>query len=759
MSEPAPTIVTGEVTDVVFENEDTGYAVLRIRPDRDSTWLTLTGVLFGLEVGARIRAEGKIVKHDKYGSQLNVARYEEQRPSSTKGMVAYLRSQFEGVGEKLAAKIVDHFGEKTYEVLDADPDRIGEVSGVGKKKALSIAKAWHGRRAMREAITFLQGYGVPPGQVVKLFRHYGDNTVPLVKTNPYRLADEVVGIGFKTADRIAGSLGLPKDSPDRARAAVLYLLAEAGGQGHLMLPEEEVVRRARSLGIQEAAIRSILELLVEERDLYREAAPPGGDASRVVAPGARWDRRGPALYLPRAYLDERSVAQILTEQIALPDVLEDPADAVDRAAKRVGLELGDQQRSAVILALTSRVSIITGGPGVGKTTIVRLLVDLLRARDAEVLLAAPTGRAAKRLSEATHREAKTIHRMLGFDPMTREFLHHEDEPLEVDHLVVDECSMVDVGLAAALLAALPPDAGLTLVGDADQLPSVGPGDFFRAVCAQEQIPVTRLDQVFRQRDGSRIVEGAHRINGGQLPVFDPPGAGGEFFFVEREDPEQVAEVITTLVSSRIEAAYGFDPLLDVQVLTPMHKGAAGAENLNRVLGAALNPTPPSTLERGGKTWRVGDRVVCVKNDYEKNVFNGDLGFLIAIDTKNTKLVVRVDGRDVDFGFDDLNLLLPAWATTVHRAQGGEHKAIVLALTTQHQPMLQRNLLYTAVTRARNLCVIVGSARALARAVANGSQSDRCSWLEERLRASAKAAAAGALGVDHAGERRSGADEP
>ncbi|MFG0320281.1 MAG: AAA family ATPase, partial [Planctomycetota bacterium JB042] len=604
------------------------------------------------------------------------------------------------------------------------------------------------------AATFLAEYGVGPGQVARVFRHYGDATVGLVKSNPFRLADDVKGIGFKTADRIARSLGIPRDAPERARAAVLYLLGEAGGQGHLLLPLDVLVRRVVALDVDEAAARSALEALAEEREVVVEDEPPappaaaprvpdedadGGDEPEIVpvddgSASSVWDRRGPAVYSRRVHFEEDVVATLLAARAAKDGDPEQALRKVRWRAAGTGLELAPEQEEAVAAALTHRVAVVTGGPGVGKTTIVRLLVEEVVSRGADVSLAAPTGRAAKRLSEASGREASTVHRLLRFDPFSNRFTHHHDDPLPCDHLIVDECSMLDVPLASALLDALDDRARLTLVGDADQLPSVGPGDFFRAVCGAGTLPVTRLTKVFRQREGSRIVEGAHDVNRGVFPTFDPPGAGGEFYFVEKDDPSAVAEMIRALVCDRIPEVYGLDARVDVQTLTPMHKGASGAENLNAVLGAALNPTPAATLKRGERVLRTGDRVVQVRNDYDKGTFNGDQGFVVDIDERKRSAIVVIDGREVKYEGDDVGMLLPAWATTVHRAQGGEHKAVVLALTGQHFPLLRRNLVYTAITRARQLCVVVGSRRALERAIRTESTNDRYSWLEERLRA-------------------------
>lgn len=753
--------LVGEVRDVLFENADNGYAVIRLGVRGRTEPVTVTGTLFGLAPGSRVRISGNYRDHPRFGRQLLALRHEEILPRSVDGMVGFLSSQFRGIGPKLAERIVETFGERTYEVLDADPGAIGGVPGVGKKKAEMIGSQWEARKGIREAATFLAGYGVGPGQVARVFRHYGDATVGLVRSNPYRLADDIAGIGFRTADRIAQNLGIPKDSEERARAGVLYLLGEASAQGHLLLPVDELARRAGELELDEVLVRDALERLAAERAVFVEDSAPGAEKGAVVREVADavesdgpyeprpasvpWNRLGPVAYLRRFHIDEKMVASMLRERAGAGSDRSGRADldvAIDRAAERAGIAPTLEQKEAVRTALLSGVGVLTGGPGTGKTTITRILVDLLAERVAEVRLAAPTGRAAKRLSEATGRPASTIHRLLGFDPFTNAFIHGEDEPLDLDHLVVDECSMMDVPLAAALLRALPERAGLTLVGDADQLPSVGPGDFFRAVCASDSVPVVRLHTVFRQKEGSKIVAGAHAVNQGRFPGFDSHRQGtdgqesGEFFFVELEEPEQVAEMIRTLVVERIPTVYGFDSRYDVQVLTPMHKGAAGAENLNALLGAALNPHPEAEIRRGDRRLRTGDRIVQVKNDYEKHVFNGDQGFVVAADPERGKLVARFDDREVTYERDEIDRLLPAWATTVHRAQGGEHPAVVVALCGQHYPLLRRNLVYTAITRARRLCVVVGSRRALERAIRTDSTGDRYSWLEERLAHSA-----------------------
>lgn len=737
----------GEVRDVVYENETSGYAVIRLGVP-GLPHVTVTGPLFGVAKDARLRVVGTFKEHPKYGRQLAVDHFEEVLSRTKAGMIAYLSTQFSGsgIGERLAERIVAEFGERTYEVLDADPEAIAKVKGVGKKKGNALAAEWHQKKAVREATTFLQGHGVGPAQVQRVLAQYGDAAVSLVKANPYRLADDVRGIGFRSADKIARSLGIPKESPDRARAAVLYLLGDAGGQGHLLLPVDEAVRRAGELEVAEEAARAAVDALAADRSAIREDAPParpvpaaGSPAEKTSDRGAsRWDRKGPVLYLPRAHADELEVAALLARRCG--PYKRALVAHVEQAAREIGLELAAAQVQALMTALESRAAVITGGPGVGKTTITWLLVERLRARGDEVVLAAPTGRAAKRLSEATQSEASTIHRLLKFDPLKGAFIHGDRFPLPLDHLVVDECSMLDVPLAAALLRALPRRARLTLVGDADQLPSVGPGDFFRSAVESGALPVVRLTQVYRQRDGSRIVAGAHAVNRGEMPEFDPPGKGGEFFFVQRDEPDAVADTIRTLVVDRIPQAYGFDPKTEVQVLSPMHKGSAGAENLNLVLGKALNPNPTAFVEHKGRRLHVGDRVVQTKNDYENLVFNGDQGFVTAVDAGRQVLAVRFDEQEVEFRYDDLQNLLPAWCTTVHRAQGGEHKAVVLALTNQHFPLLQRNLVYTAITRARRLCVVVGSRFALERAIANAATRERYSWLEERLAAASAAVA-------------------
>lgn len=711
--------IEGAVEKIVYVNEENQYTVAQLLPDGRGRQepVTIVGNLAALQVGESVRAQGRWVHHKQFGRQFAVERFESVLPRTVVGIKKYLGSGLvKGIGPAFADRIVAQFGEKTLEVIDQFSAKLREVAGIGPERAKRIKEAWTAQQSVRDIMIFLQGHGIGSAHAAKIFKQYGETAIATVRENPYRLAKDITGIGFRTADGIASKLGVARDSIHRLKAGVVHTLDGATDAGHCCLPRELLIPSAAELlGVEIGPVESALELLAV-----------GGD---VVFDGE-------FVYLAGLHHCETGVAQRVTE-LRLAK-LELPAIDLDRALlwaqQKTGVGLAAAQQQAVRTALTSKLCVITGGPGVGKTTIINYIVQILRAKKCAVLLAAPTGRAAKRMSEATGAPAQTIHRLLKYEPGGGGFTHNERRPLKGDMVIIDETSMLDIRLAYHLLKAIPASASVVFVGDVDQLPSVGPGNFLRDLIDSDRAPVVRLTEIFRQAKDSLIITNAHRVNHGELPVCDTP-ADSDFFFIEENEPEQVLATVKALCAERVPKKFGFDPMRDIQVLTPMHKGVCGAENLNRELQAALNPTGPHA-QRYGRTYRVGDRVMQIRNNYDKDVFNGDLGRIQRLDLVDQQMIVEMDGRAVPYEFDDLDELLPAYAISVHKSQGNEYPVVIVPVLTQHFVLLQRNLLYTAITRGKKLVVLVGSKKALAIAVHNNKTAARFSLLRERLRQSA-----------------------
>ncbi|HET6204219.1 MAG TPA: ATP-dependent RecD-like DNA helicase [Planctomycetota bacterium] len=718
----------GTVERIVFRNPETHYTVLRVRVSGRGE-ATVVGALPSLAGGESIRIGGEWETDRRFGDQFRARTCEVLPPSSAEGIRRYLGSGFvQGIGPVLARRLVARFGAGTLQVIAEEPARLREVAGIGEKRAGGIERALAAHRSVAEILSFLQGHGVGAAQALRIHRRYGEEAVRRIRENPYRLATEVQGVGFKTADALAAHLGIAGDSPERATAGVLHVLREAAADGHTCLPFPDLLGRAgRLLETPEERIREAIRSGIETSDLVVEGRP----LLPSTSPGGEEDRR---VFLRSLHTSELGTA------LALRRLLEAPpspplagAAAVEQAAAAGGIALSTPQRAAAVLALREPVSVLTGGPGVGKTTLVRLLVEVARRNGIRVLLASPTGRAARRLSEVAGAPASTVHRLLGFDPGSGRFARDNRHPLEADLVVVDETSMLDVVLAYHLLRATRPPTRVLLAGDADQLPSVGPGNVLRDLAASGRVPVSRLDEIFRQRSDSSIVANAHRILRGEMPVFAPKGRGlSDFYFVERADPADVLSTVRRILVERIPKAFRLDPRRDVQVIAPMYRGEVGVDNLNRALRDALNPRGPA-LEAGGRLFRVGDRVIALRNDYEKEVFNGDTGRVAAVEPERGALVVQFEDRAVPYERADLEDLAPAYAVSVHRAQGSEYPAVVVPLVTSHYLLLRRSVLYTAVTRARRLVVLVGSRRALSLAVRNDAEVRRHSLLAERLR--------------------------
>jgi exodeoxyribonuclease V alpha subunit len=684
----------------------------------------VVGYAAEISAGEWVTVSGTWVNDREHGQQFKAAFLRSSPPTTAEGIEKYLGSgMIRGIGPIYASKLVAMFGAEVFEVIEQAPERLREVPGIGRVRAGRIAQAWADQKVVREIMVFLHSHGVGTARAVRIFKTYGNDAVQVMAENPYRLARDIRGIGFRTADAIAARLGIEPTAMIRLRAGINYALLEASGEGHCGLPAAELLKLAGELLAEErpdetgASRRVPLEPALIQTALDLELSE-----GSVVADSLAGE---PGIFLSHLHRDERGIAEALLElaQGAPPWGVIDAQRAIGWVERRLGLELAASQRAAVEQALASKVLVITGGPGVGKTTLINAILQILAAKQLRIQLCAPTGRAAKRMAEATGVEAKTIHRLLEFDPAVYGFRRNSDLPLECDLLVVDETSMVDVPLMASLLAAVPEKAALFLVGDVDQLPSVGPGQVLADLIGSGAVPVTRLTEVFRQAASSRIITSAHAINAGRMPDLQPRSGNGEtalsdFYFLQAETPEQAVGLILKLVAERIPARFGLDPIGQVQVLCPMARGGCGARALNAELQQVLNPDPAEQVERFGWRFAPGDKVMQIANDYEKEVFNGDLGTIDSLDADNSELTVVFDGRSVTYGWGELDALVLAYACTIHKSQGSEYPAVVIPLLTQHYAMLQRNLVYTGITRGKQLVVLVGQTKALAMAVKN-----------------------------------------
>ncbi|TLQ45841.1 SF1B family DNA helicase RecD2 [Streptomyces marianii] len=727
-------VLEGVLERITYANEENGYTVARVDTGRGSSdLLTVVGSLLGAQPGESLRMEGRWGSHPQYGKQFTVENYTTVLPATVQGIRRYLGSGLiKGIGPRIAERIVDHFGAGTLDVIEQEPGRLVEVPGLGPKRTKMIGAAWEEQKAIKEVMVFLQGVGVSTSIAVRIYKKYGDASISVVKNQPYRLAADVWGIGFLTADRIAQAVGIPHDSPDRVKAGLQYALSQSTDQGHCYLPEEKLIADSVKLLQVDTGlvIDCLAELAAEEEGVVREQvpSPEGGDPVTAV-------------YLVPFHRAELSLAAQLTRLLrtdedrmpAFRDVAWDKALAW--LAGHTGAELAPEQEQAVRLALTRKVAVLTGGPGCGKSFTVRSIVELARAKKAKVVLAAPTGRAAKRLAELTGAEASTVHRLLELKP-GGDAAYDRDRPLDADLVVVDEASMLDLLLANKLVKAVAPGAHLLLVGDVDQLPSVGAGEVLSDLLADgSPVPSVRLTRIFRQAQQSGVVTNAHRINSGAQPLTQ--GLSDFFLFVE-DDTEEAGRLTVDVAARRVPARFGLDPRRDVQVLAPMHRGPAGAGTLNGLLQQAITPARPDVPEKrfGGRVFRVGDKVTQIRNNYEKGkngVFNGTVGVVTSLNPVDQRLTVLTDeDEEVPYDFDELDELAHAYAVTIHRSQGSEYPAVVVPVTTGAWMMLQRNLLYTAVTRARKLVVLVGSRKAIGQAVRTVSAGRRFTALDHRL---------------------------
>ena len=747
-------VLAGSIERVTFHNAESGFCVLRIKARGHRELVTVVGHAAEISAGEWVTVSGTWVNSREHGQQFKAAFLRASAPTTSEGIEKYLGSgMIRGIGPIYASKLVSAFGAEVFEVIEQAPERLREVPGIGRVRAGRIATAWADQKVVREIMVFLHSHGVGTARAVRIFKTYGNDAVQVMAENPYRLARDIRGIGFRTADAIAARLGIESTAMIRLRAGIGYALLEASGEGHCGLPTAELLKLAGELlaverpapspppqretpanrvPLEPAVIQAALDLELSEGSVVADAL--AGEA---------------AIFLAHLHRDERRIADVLQElaQGAAPWGQIAAGKAITWVEQRLGLELAASQKAAVQQALASKVLVITGGPGVGKTTLINAILRILAAKKLRIQVCAPTGRAAKRLAETTGLEAKTIHRLLEFDPAAYGFRRSAELPLECDLLVVDETSMVDVPLMASLLAAIPPEAALLLVGDVDQLPSVGPGQVLEDVIASDAIPVARLTEVFRQAASSRIITTAHAINAGTIPDLRPPadGTSSDFYFLPAETPEQAVALILKVVGERIPARFGFDPIGQVQVLCPMARGGCGSRSLNIELQQLLNPDPVEQVERFGWRFAPGDKVMQIANDYEKEVFNGDVGTIDAIDADNSELSVLfpsseapsseasiAGSRAVVYGWGELDHLVPAYACTIHKSQGSEYPAVVIPLLTQHYAMLQRNLVYTGLTRGKQLVVLVGQKKALAMAIKNHLGRRRYTKLAEWL---------------------------
>lgn len=725
--------VDGTVKSVVFRNDETGFTILHVTPaETDGAFrlaareITVLGTCAAAWEGEELHATGEWVDDPVRGRQFKAKSVECIPPKSVEGVRRYLASGLiRGIGPVLANRIVDRFGAETIDVLDHHSGRLREIPKVGPKKIASIVQGWREGKGTREVMIFTQTYGISAGKAAKIYRTYGPDSVAIIKRDPYRLCRDIWGIGFATADRIALAVGLPKDSPLRARAAIVFTLrTEADEAGHCWTSEPDLLLHAQELvGI---SVETLAEALKHELD-----------AGRVVKEGDR-------LYLRDLWVAERRVAAKLKDLLASPPAFApiDPDRAVAWWERKTGFTLAPAQLRAVRASVGSKVSIVTGGPGVGKTTIIRALVEIFQARTGvhkiTVQLGAPTGRAAKRMAESTGAPAQTLHRLLKYNPQTNAFTYNEERPLAGDVFIFDEMSMVDIRLMADLVVALPRRATLILVGDTDQLPSVGPGNVLRDLIASQTIPTSQLTEIFRQDSSGLIVRNAHHVNAGE--PFETRAGASDFYFVAQDDPAKALDLVLDFMVTRIPRHFHLEPLQDVQVLTPMRRNLLGAENLNAAIQKRLNGTGPGVV-RGGMEFRAGDRVMQLRNNYDKDVYNGDVGFVQSVEPAERTLVVLFDGRPVEYRAADLDELTLAYATTIHKAQGSEYPAVIVLLHRQHYMMLQRNLLYTAITRGKKLVLVIGSPWAVKQAIETNVVRARRTSLAERMRGDAGGAAA------------------
>jgi exodeoxyribonuclease V alpha subunit len=719
------TDLQGQIVRITYTNEENGYTIAKVKVYGRRDLVTVVGNFMAPMPGEILKMQGEWANHPKFGEQFKVVHYKSLVPASVAGIEKYLGSGLiRGIGPVMAKRIVKKFEKATLDIIEQEVEKLTEVDGIGRKRIEMIKKAWADQKEIRQVMIFLQSHGVSSAYATKIFKTYGNESIEVVQENPYRLATDIFGIGFLTADRIAEKLGFAKDSELRAEAGILYVLHQLADEGHVYYPFQPLVNKCQEI------------LEVDQEILSRALTSLSADKKIVIDDLREKESKADyqAVYLAKFYLSETNIAARSKALINAPKSIRtiDPDKALKWVQKQLDITLAPKQIDAVKRAVADKVLVITGGPGTGKTTIVNAILKIFVKSGVKLLLAAPTGRAAKRMSEATGYEAKTIHRLLEYSIQKGGFQKNDQTPLKCDLLIVDEASMIDTILMYHLLKAIPPRATFILVGDVNQLPSVGAGNVLHDIIASGAVPVMELNEIFRQARESLIIVNAHKINQGLMPAFKPSGHKlADFYFIEQEEPEKVLGIILELVKERIPKRFEFDPIDDIQVLTPMHKGIVGAGNLNLELQKALNPGPDS-LSRGGKNFRINDKVMQIQNNYEKEVFNGDLGRIIKIDLEAQEVIIDFDGKQVAYDYSDLDEVVPAYAISIHKSQGSEYPAVVIPILLQHYVLLQRNLIYTAVTRGKKLVVMVGSKKALAIGIGNDKTKKRFTHLRHRL---------------------------
>jgi exodeoxyribonuclease V alpha subunit len=718
------TELKGRIERITYTNEENCYTVAQVKISERRECITVVGNLVAPTPGEVIKMQGMWCNHPKFGEQFKIVQYQSLVPATVHGITKYLGSGLiKGIGPVMAKRIVKQFGKETLEVIESEIDKLIEVEGIGQKRLSMISKAWAEQKEIRQVMLFLQSHGVSSGYATKIFKRYGQAAIEVVQENPYRLATDIFGIGFLTADKIAEKLGVDKDSQIRAEAGILHVLNQLADAGHVFYPYDLLLDKCRDiLQIDREIIAQACNPLVLDQRIFIETQKIKGNESRQ------------AVYLANFYRCETKAAARLKTLSATPKTIRhiDLDQALPWVETQLRLKLADKQQDAVKAAVQEKVMVITGGPGTGKTTIIKAILLIYKALNVKTLLAASTGRAAKRMSEATGQEAKTIHRLLEFSPQKMAFQKNEQTPLKCDLLIIDEASMIDIVLMHHLLKAVPLAATLILVGDVHQLPSVGPGNVLQDIIDSGKVPVVELNEIFRQAQQSSIIVNAHKVNQGMVPYVQPDRDRlDDFYFIERQEPEEVLQVIIDLVKNRIPRRFGFDPLEQIQVLSPMHKGMVGAGNLNLELQKALNPAT-DFVSRGTKALAVNDKVMQIRNNYDKEVFNGDIGRIVRLNQELQEVCISFDGREVTYDYGDLDELVLAYAISVHKSQGSEYPAVIIPIHIQHYMLLQRNLLYTAITRGKKLVVLVGTKKALAIAVKNNKTVARYTRLKQRL---------------------------